>query len=219
MPRVEHVEGATEVDDALAGLGRLTRGELHDAAARGQEPHGGIFIDGLGEGRRAKSAQGSPRVSRRLLVLEMVLTGHEQHAPHQICGGHALGPLDGLEAAQPLGQRISVAPIRRNARVIAVYDVVDVVPVEEQLDEIVGQLVRDVPDDLIHPLARDEGGEPLLLGHQRRSPLVALHLLIADQTHDKYVSQGSRLSQCVAVAEVHHVKASVHVDADRFFPL
>jgi hypothetical protein len=43
--------------------------------------------------------------------------------------------------------------------------------------------------------------------------LVGLDLVVADEADDELVPEGARLAQRVAVAEVHHVKASVHVDA------
>lgn len=44
-------------------------------------------------------------------------------------------------------------------------------------------------------------------------PLVGLDLVVADDADDELVPEGARLSQRVAVSVVHHIEASVHVDA------
>ena len=43
--------------------------------------------------------------------------------------------------------------------------------------------------------------------------LVGLDLVVADEADDELVPEGARLAQRVAVAVVHHVEASVHIDA------
>mmetsp|Transcript_4371 Transcript_4371/g.15163 ORF Transcript_4371/g.15163 Transcript_4371/m.15163 type:complete len:304 (-) Transcript_4371:101-1012(-) len=238
---VEHVKDARDIHDAVVWARRAAVGELHDAA------RGWAEVRQLRLFRRRRHS-GGPRGGRsRLLLLRSrvrrqvvvrVADAHlllqrrglvrpfrlglraraQEHAPNNVRARNPLRPLDHFEAAELLGRCVSVRAVWKQARVVAVHDVIDPILVKELLRKLGADVVRNVRDHLVHPLDRAHRRNALLLGHHRWT-LAPPNLGVVHNAHHEHIPARPRLPKRVGVPEVHQVEAPVHVHADRSCPL
>mmetsp|Transcript_27692 Transcript_27692/g.63775 ORF Transcript_27692/g.63775 Transcript_27692/m.63775 type:complete len:405 (-) Transcript_27692:747-1961(-) len=206
MSSVEQIKGSVDINNAVIWFRDPVVAELRDAASGGQEGGGG--------GRDVVLRRAVRRPSAHLLALVVVL-GHEEHATNQIRGAHTLGSLDRLVPSHVLCHGVDVLAVGREARVVAVDDVVDLVLVEEAPHPHVVEHVRHVRNALVDPLAGRHSLETLCVVHDRRATLVLLHLAVGVESNHKHVAHRPCLAESIGVAKVEHVEAAVHPDAHR----
>lgn len=138
----------------------------------------------------------------------------KQHPTNDIGARNTFRALDLLVFPGLLRKRVGVGAVGKDAGVVAVDDVIDVVLVEQLLHELLGDGVGRIWDHLVHPLDGVHHYHPLLQG-RHGGPLVHDDLRVADDADHELVPQGAGLPEGVAVAVVHHVEAPVHVDPHR----
>lgn len=92
-------------------------------------------------------------------------------------------------------------------------NVVNVVLLEDVLKVLVVHDVRHASDNFIDPLACLDSDDTLLLGHDRRT-LVLADLLVSIDTNHEDITQGLSLTERVRVAEVHHIEAAIDPNTD-----
>lgn len=95
--------------------------------------------------------------------------------------------LDLLVAASLLGKRISIGSIRKNARIISMNDVIDIVIIKQLVHEIFSDGIRGVGDHLIHPLYSFNHDHPKwwIADYMRKMEQFRLLHLISIQIHIK----------------------------------
>eukprot|EP00960_Hanusia_phi_P032220 749753-Hanusia_phi.AAC.1 len=119
----------------------------------------------------------------------MMLPRHQQHPPDQVCCRHAFGSLDLPVLPRLLRRCVHVVALCVQARVVPVHHQVDLHLLEHKLVEVLlVQHIRNVHDNLIHPLTSLHRRRPLLLPHDRRRALVLDYLPVRVQSDDQVVS-------------------------------
>jgi hypothetical protein len=155
------------------------------------------------EGRRSGVGFGAVAIGR----------GGEEDAVDDVRRAHALGALDRLELPRAFRGVVRVRAVRKEARVVSVDDVVDVVLVVKRLHERLGHVVGHAVDDFVHEaVARDDRAALRLEEHGRA--FAPRDLRVRDDPDDQDVAARLGLSQRVRVAEVREVEAPVHVHAN-----
>lgn len=119
----------------------------------------------------------------------MVGLGHQQHATHEVCGGHTLGAF-----------ALSVPPslLHFLVGISAIYCQRDVIAMNAEVTVVLVQCLQcgDVGSSryhFIHPLDGLYHLVPLLLG-KHRGPLMLGNLLVSMHAHDEVVPHGPRLA-------------------------
>jgi len=142
---------------------------------------------------------------------------HEQHAPHDVRGRHALRPRDGAVLAHLPGALVHVLAVH-DAGVVAVHHVVDLVLLDDPLQVLLVHDVRAVGDHLVHELAPFHHRHALLVRAHRR-PLAGLDGAVGVHAHHEVRAQAAAAAEGVHVPVVHQVEGPVHEDAHRLLPL
>ena len=140
----------------------------------------------------------------------MVILGHEEKTAYEISRTHTLCALDHAETSGITHLLISIGTISSGGGVISVDSKVAV----ELVKQLQRGIVRSVKHNLVHPLARVDGGEALLVVHHGRS-LVSLDLLIGVNSDHEDVAQHLGLANGVIVTTMHDVEASIDVSTSQ----
>merc|ERR1712227_8895 len=123
-------------------------------------------------------------------------TSHNVRRAHSLCSGNALELFDLLDMS------VHVLTVH-NARIVTVYDVVDIIFLDNHVEIFRCHHVGYVRHDLLHETTRSYSRLTLLVRHTRCTSLTFRDTLVRVHTHNKFGSQAVPQTKRIHVTVMH----------------